>query len=127
MSKCDFRKCERFPQARIIHECMHGYVDWKGYAFVVNRRSASAAFNCGLLYNEAVAITVEEKFLEEMGYAPRNIAKYGGIGTSKDSYGCWPWDISQAYGVDVFEGDYGVSLMKSIYIRKDIQLEYYGR
>ncbi len=58
-----------------------------------------------------------DKFREEMGYSPRNESLWGGIGTSKDSYGAWPSSWNQIYGINPPGGSYGLSLMQTHYIR----------
>ena len=116
-------------QTRLIHEAAHVYSLRMGYDGTVGINildDVDGGTRGKVLegYKEAAAITVENKFREEMGYAPRDVSKYNGIGTYSNAYGTWPWQVAQKFGRKIFSGSYGVSLLQSLYIWYDIQLKY---
>ena len=116
-------------QSRLIHEATHVYSLRNGYDSEVRKNILDDVegdiHNKALEgYKEAAAITVEEKFRQEMGYAPRDVSKYNGIGVHPNAYGTWPWQTTQKYSRKIFSESYGVSLMQSLYIWYDIQLNY---
>lgn len=117
---------DELVQERLIHECVHPYTEAMGYDATIVFASGYSNFDVRRDYQEAAAITVEERFLLEMNYPKRDVATQGGIGTNANSYGCWPWDARIKYGQKIFENGYGVSLMQSRYIWMDIQRNYYG-
>ena len=114
-------------QARFIHEAAHAYIYTRKYDEAVSNSMLAGDPDRSKVvndYNEAAAITVEEKFRQEMGYAPRDVSKYNGIGVHPNAYGTWPWQTTQKYGRKIFSESYGVSLMQTLYIWYDIQLNY---
>ena len=114
----------------LVHELTHAYTDSKGYDKKLlrylkgNDNDDKNTLLSG--YQEATAITVENKFREEMGYNSRNTPEFMIDG----KYGFWPhllntYPVTEKSRADklvgVFSGQrLGISLMESVYIWYDI-------
>ena len=121
-----FSKAER--NATLVHEFTHAYTALRGYDDAIRRRVGISESTKYLVmgYQEATAITVENKFREEMGYSPRNIPEFMIDGI----YGYWPhllntYPVGEKSRADKLVGKFsgsplGISLMKSVYIWYDI-------
>lgn len=91
-------------QSHMIHEMTHTYTDIMGYDVemllsigfdptTLDNYSGGARSNMQKQYREACAITVEQKFRSEMGYADRSTVTQDMIGETYESYGAWPWAV----------------------------------
>ena len=87
--------------ATLVHEMTHTYTDFQGYNNVFSLRyiATKEMYDKTVIpvtpvrqYEEAAAITVEEKFRNEMKLEPRN-EKYGIISTKNGSYGFFIHDV----------------------------------
>lgn len=78
-------------QSNLIHEMTHAYTNLMGYNQSL-QQSLSGGDVVGVVdaYKEATAVTVEEQFRAEMGYASRSAVTNLGIGVN--DYGTWPTD-----------------------------------
>ena len=121
-------------QSVLIHEATHAYTSIMGYDSLVfiaaggHVGNIEAAVSVRRGYQEAAAITVEERFRSEMGYASRSTVTSDMIGIN--DYGFWPWmannSQSNLYGQvgwvtnEYGMVNYGVSLMQTHFIWYDI-------
>jgi RHS repeat-associated protein len=115
----------------LIHELGHVYTSTiTGYDRLLSNATSASPLSFELLngYQEATAITLEERFREEMGYAGRGTQTTLMI---NGTYGFWP-HLLKTYSTEktnsligAFSGMcYGVSLMQSLYIDYDVVNRY---
>ena len=118
-------------RSHIIHEFVHAYTDIMGYEGMLmsairykeagDSRNAYYAYELVRGYKEATAITVEQKFRQEMGYKDRAEVTSKMIGVN--NYGFWPWMAlddknSELYGKLNIESS--ITLLQGPFIWYDI-------
>ena len=123
-SEDSYSKAER--NATLVHELAHAYTDFKGLDKIVEQNT-NITISKG--YSEATAITVEQQFRKEMGYADRNTQ---GVGMIDGNAAYWPNSLQwypEGTTARAFSAQYSnrgsvISLMESIFIDYDIRQKF---